>query len=153
MRQIAPVSTRICQVQGSRPRCFHTRGRFMVQGCDLSIHRKWEAAPLHGIPDPGRAPHCSLCFGAVPTQIRVCSHSPGLFSALFTTFQLFSLPELLGNDQELSRTGLEVFKTRLTTTPTSSCSQPSSHSNLPVSNPSGPLRLTLPHRLRYLTHV
>lgn len=143
----------ICHVQGSRSRCFHTRGRFTVQGYDLSIHRKWEAARLHWIPDLGRAPHCPLCFGAEPTQTRVCSHSPGLFSALFTTSQLFLLPELLGNDQELSRTGLEVFMTWLTTTPTSSCSQPSSHSNLPASNLSGPFWLTLPYCRRYVTHV
>lgn len=81
-----------------------------MQGYDLSIHRKWEAARLQGIPDPAELP-AALCFGAVPTQTRVCSHSPGLFSALFITSQLFSLPGLLGNDQELSRTGLEVSMT------------------------------------------
>lgn len=92
-------------------------------------------------------PHCPLCFGALPIQTRDCSHSPGLFSASFTTFQLSPLPELLGNDQELSRTRLEYLIAWLTTAPTSSCSQPWSQSDLPISNPNCPLRLTLPHLL------
>lgn len=80
-----------------------------------------------GVQDPDRAPHALFALALCPLrghnpQTRVYSHFLGLFSAPLTTSQLFPLPQRLGNEEEASRTGLEVFMAWLTTILTNLCS-------------------------------
>lgn len=133
----------ICYFQDSSGRCFRAHGKYTVQ--EFYREHPWEMGDCSFTQDsrPWRGSPTAL-FALVLCPFRQ-EIAATLFSASFTASQLSPLPELVRNDQELSRTRLEYFIACLTTAPTSSCSQPRSQSDLPISNPNCPLQLTLPH--------
>lgn len=108
---------------------------------------------FQGSPNPGRLPSTCFAPAAWPPQ-TVCSHFCELFSASFITSQLFSLPWLLGNEQELSRTGLEVSMAWLSVTSTPSMPlvtvQPASN---PKHHPSACLTPPALSKLRVLLYI
>lgn len=136
----------ICYFQDSSGRCFRARGKYTVQ--EYCREHPWEMGGCSFTQDsrPWRGSPTAL-FALVLCRFRqeIAATLLECFQHHLQSLNMSPLPELVGNDQELSKTRLEYFIAWLTTAPTSSCSQPWSQSDLPISNPNCPLQLTLPH--------